>query len=130
MERIEEAIKREASSIIHDRLKDPRLGFITVTQVRVSPDLRLAQISYSVLGKEEDYQKSRQAMESATGFVRKLIAERLQLRFAPEIIFREDRSQEYSIRIQEILEEIKELEISREQAKRKPKKSSRLDKKK
>ncbi|OGX16887.1 MAG: ribosome-binding factor A [Omnitrophica WOR_2 bacterium RBG_13_44_8b] len=108
-DRITEAIKQEVSLIIHDELKDPRLGFVTITNVELTKDYRQAKILFSVLGKEEEHKKTQEALDSAMGFIRKLVAGRLNLRFAPEIIFREDRSSEYSVRIQEVLDEIKEL---------------------
>lgn len=140
-ERVSEAIRKEVSIILHDELKDPRLGFITITRVELSPDLRNAKVFFSVLGKEEDYKKTGEALDSACGFIRKLVAQRINLRLAPEIIFREDRSSEYSVRIQELLDEIKELnqpqpsqegEVRkkiRKAGRREPKKSSRLRKK-
>jgi len=112
-ERVEEAIKREVSLIIHDEIKDPRIGFVTITRVELSKDLRNAKIFYSVLGKEDDYEKTRLALDSALGFIRSLVAERINLRFAPELIFREDHSTEYSVRIEEVLNKIKELDASR-----------------
>lgn len=121
-EKVAEAIKKEVSLILHDELKDPRLGFVTVTRVEVTHDLRQAKIFFSVLGKDEDYQRTKKALDSGIGFIRRLIAQRIRLRFAPEIIFKEDRSTEYSIRIEEVLNEIKELN--------EPKKSRRLPKKK
>lgn len=120
-ERVAEAIKKEVSIIIHDELKDPRLGFVTITGAEVTHDLRQAKIFFSVLGKEEDYQKTKEALNSALGFIRRLVGQRIRLRFVPEIIFKEDRSSEYSIRIQEVLEEIKGLDG--------PKKSHRRSKK-
>jgi ribosome-binding factor A len=105
-EKVAQAIKREVSSIIHDELNDPRLGFVTITRVELSQDLRHAKIFYSVLGKEEDCKKSKEGLESSLGFIRKLIAERIQLRFTPELLFREDKSVEYSIKIQTIIDEI------------------------
>ena len=108
-DRVAEAIKKEVSIIIHDELKDPRLGFVTITSVELSQDLRYAKILFSVLGEEEDYRKTQKALDSALGFIRRLIAARINLRFAPEIIFREDRSTEYSVKIQKVLDEIKEL---------------------
>ena len=123
------AIKKEVSNIIHDELRDPRIGFITITRVEVTKDLRFAKIFFSVLGKEEDRQKSKDALDSALGFVRRLIAERIQLRFAPELMFKEDRSSEYSVRIQEVLDEIKELNEPKSQPKTKPKKTKRVHKK-
>jgi ribosome-binding factor A len=107
-DRVTEAIRREVSVIIHDELKDPRIGFTTVTRVEMTPDLRYAKIFFSVLGKEEDYKKTKEALDSALGFIRSQIAQRINLRFAPEIAFHEDRSSEYSVRIQEVLDQNKE----------------------
>ncbi len=109
-DRVAQAIKEEVSVILHEKLKDPRLGFVTITQVELSADLRNAKISFSVLGKDKDHKKTKEALNSASGFIRSLIARRINLRFAPEIIFREDKSSEYSVRIQKVLEEIKELD--------------------
>jgi ribosome-binding factor A len=119
--KVTEAIRREVSIIIHDELKDPRLGFVTITRVEMTPDLRSAKILFSVLGTQEDYKKTKEALDSALGFIRRLIAQRINLRLAPEIIFKEDRSTEYSVRIEELLNQIKEPN--------EPKKSRRLRKK-
>lgn len=108
-EKVAKAIKQEVSIILHDELKDPRLGFVTVTGAEVTADLRQAKVFFSVLGQDEDYKKTKEALDSALGFIRRLIAQRIRLRFAPEIIFREDRSSEYSIHIQEVLDEINKL---------------------
>jgi ribosome-binding factor A len=109
-DKVREALKQEISTIIHDELKDPRLGFVTVTRAEITADLRQAKIYFSVLGKDEDYKKTKEALNSAIGFIRRLIAQRIKLRFTPEIIFKEDRSSEYSVRIEEILQEIKGLD--------------------
>jgi ribosome-binding factor A len=119
-ERVEEAIKKEVSLIIHDELKDPRVGFVTVTRVELSKDLRNAKIFYSVLGKEEDYRKTKVALDSALGFIRGLVAQRINLRFATELMFHEDRSTEYSVRIEEVLNKIKELDQSRDSSNQEP----------
>jgi len=107
LDRVAEAIKQEASSIIHDELNDPRIGFATVTKVELSHDLKHAKIFVSVLGKE-DTKDTFKALESAKGFVRKLLAERLQMRYTPEILFKEDKSAEYSIYISKKLDELKD----------------------
>jgi ribosome-binding factor A len=122
-DRVSEAIRQEVSVIIHDKLKDPRIGFVTLTNVEVTPDLRYAKIFFSVLGNEEAYKKTKDALDSAKGYVRKLVAQRLNLRFAPEIAFYDDRSTEYSVRIEEVLNEIKEIDEEI-----KPKKRGRGDK--
>ena len=125
-EKVAHAIKREVSTIIHDEIKDPRLGFVTITHVELTPDLRYAKILFSVLGKEQEHRRTKEALDSARGFIRRLIGQRIKLRFVPEVAFYEDRSSEYSVRIEEILEEIKqEPEVDDE-----PKKSSRVRKKK
>lgn len=121
IDKVAEAVRQEVSIIIHDKLKDPRLGFVTVTRVEMTPDLRLAKIYFSVLGKEGDYKKTKEALDSALGFVRRLIAERINLRIAPDIMFFEDRSSEYSVRIEEVLNQIKELENKPEPVKAKKK---------
>lgn len=123
-EKIAEAIRQEASIVIHDKLKDPRVGFVTITNVEITHDLRFAKIFFSVLGDETAYKKTKEALNSSLGYVRKLIAQRLSLRFAPEIAFYEDRSGEYSVRIEEVLNELKEKD-----GQAKPKKSRRSDKK-
>lgn len=141
-DRVAEAIRKEVSSIIIDELKDPRLGFVTITKAEISQDMRYARVFYSVLGKDEDYKKTKQALDSALGFIRKLIAERIKLRYTPEISFKEDRSHEYSLRIQQVIEEIHQLNTppipvkkqpkakKRKVIKREPKKNIRRNKKK
>jgi len=121
-EKLAHALKREISSIIHEELKDPRLGFVTITEVELTFDFRYAKVFFSVLGKEREYKKTKDALNSALGFIRRLIAQRIRLRFAPEIVFKEDRSCEYGFKIEKILNEIKEIN--------EPKKISRQHKKK
>ena len=121
-DKVAEAIKQEVSLIIHDELKDPRLGFITITKVEVTHDLSYAKVFFSVLGTEEECKKTREALDSALGYVRKLVSERINLRFAPEIAFSEDKSTEYSVHIQKLLDEIR--------GKDEPKKCVRVHKKK
>jgi len=121
-EKVASAIQKEVSSIIHDELKDPRLGFVTITRVELTGDLRFAKIFFSVLGGDQERAKTQEALNSAMGFIRRLLAERVQLRFAPEIIFKMDKSSEYSIRIQQIIDEVNKNN--------EPKKSSKPPKRK
>jgi len=106
-EKLAEELRKEVSNIIQKEVKDPRLGFVTITKVEITQDLRYAKIFFSVLGEDKEYKKTRLALDSAMGFIRSLIAQRVKLRFAPEIVFKEDRSSEYSIKIQKLLDEIK-----------------------
>lgn len=128
---VQEQLKREISLIIQNELSDPRLGFITITSVELTADLRYAKVFYSVLGKDEDYKRCRKALKSALGLIRSLVAQRIQLRFVPELNFKEDRSSEYSIRIQEVLDEIKKLNSPKPKKGKsnEPKKSRRVHKK-
>lgn len=128
VEKVTEELRREVSNIIHGELKDPRLGFVTVTGAQLSKDLRVAKIYFSVLGKEEEHIKTKEALKSATGFIRRLIAQRLGMRFVPEIMFKEDRSSEYSMRIEEVLNEIKKLEGLRPSCERLTRKKRRKEK--
>jgi len=121
-EKLAQAIKKEISGIIQEELKDPRLGFMTITAVELTPDYKYANVFFSVLGQEQDYKKAKNALNSALGFIRRLISQRIRFRFVPEIVFKEDRSCEYGFKIEKILNEIKELN--------EPKKSSRVRKKK
>jgi len=121
-EKLAQAIKKEISGIIQEELKDPRLGFMTITAVELTPDYKYANVFFSVLGQEQDYKKAKNALNSALGFIRRLIAQRIRFRFVPEIVFKEDKSCEYGFKIEKILNEIKELN--------EPKKSSRVRKKK
>lgn len=111
VERIREAIKQEASDIIRN-MKDPRIGFVTVTDVEVSRDLRHVKIFVSVLGDEEAKQTSLEGLERATGYIRTEIGQRVRLRHTPEITFGWDGSLEHGARISKILEEIKQGEGS------------------
>jgi len=104
-DRVAEAIRRLTSEIIQGQLRDPRIKeFITITKVEVTPDLRLAKIYYSMLG---DSKKTvSQGLESAKKFIRKHIGEALKLRYTPDILFRVDKSAEYSKKIDDILNKI------------------------
>lgn len=109
-ERVEEAIKQEVGSIMQNELKDPRIGFATVTRVEMSADLKYAKIFVSVLGKQDNDKSTFTALEKAKGYIRRLIAQRLQLRFVPELSFREDNSAEYSVYIAQKIDELKNEE--------------------
>jgi ribosome-binding factor A len=106
-ERVGHAIKKEVSNIIHDEMKDPRMGFVTITNVELTNDLRFAKIFFSVLGNDEEKKKTSEALDSAVGFIRKLVSERIKLRYSPDMVFKEDRSIECSMHIEEIINELK-----------------------
>jgi len=122
-ERVQEALRREVSLIIQKEIKDPRLGFTTITKVEVSKDLKNAYIYYSVLD-EKDTMNTKHALTSAEGYIKRLVGDRLKMRFMPDIKFRLDKSMENSRRVFEILEKIK-----REEEKDGKKRDSRGDRK-
>ena len=106
LERLAELLKEEIGSLIHDEVKDPRIGFATVTFVEVSPDVRHAYIHLSVLGDEEAREAGLAGVESAKGFIRTELGKRLRLKFTPELHFRLDRSAEASFRIAKVLRKL------------------------
>lgn len=106
LDRVNQLIKEEISTLIMRELKDPRLGFVTVTAVETSKDLRSAKVFVSVLGSEEQWVSSLKALASARGFVRNWLRQHLDLRITPELQFRADRSMEHAARIQQILAEL------------------------
>ena len=107
IERVNQLINREISSMIQRDIRDPRLEFVTITGVSVSKDLRYAKISFSALGTNEQIHSAQDALNGARGFIRKLIGQRVHIRYTPEIEFVYDRSLESSARIEETLNEIK-----------------------
>ncbi len=106
--RLSEVLKFEISQIILKDLQDPRLGWITITAVEISEDLRHATIYISVLGNEEDWQNSFLGLESAKKYIRAELGKRVRIKFLPEIEFKPDKTLEEGARIFEILEKIKE----------------------
>lgn len=86
-------------------VKDPRVGFVTVTEVRMSPDLRHAKVYVSVLGDDSEEEESLDALERMSGFLRGQIGQRMSLRHVPELNFVADRTLKESARIEKLLEE-------------------------
>jgi ribosome-binding factor A len=106
LDRVNQLIREEISMLLQRELKDPRLGFVTVTHVETSPDLRTAKVFVSVLGDEAQWTASLTALASARGFARNWLRQHLDLRQTPELDFRADRSMEHAARIQELLRQL------------------------
>jgi ribosome-binding factor A len=104
-ERLGEQIREEVSQIILGELNDPRIGFVTVTDVEVSSDLRNARVFVSILGSEEDVARSLAALRAASGFIRWHLGRALNLRHLPELHFAHDKTARTATRIEEILKE-------------------------
>ena len=110
IEKLQELIKQEMSKMLLREIKDPRIGFVTVTAVEMTGDLREAKIFVSIMGDDEKVQESLKGLQSALGFIRREIGKRIKIRFTPEISFALDTSLDYSEHIQKIL-----LDIEKEQ---------------
>jgi ribosome-binding factor A len=106
-QRLAEELKNEISAIIAQEVRDPRVGFATVTEIKVSPDLRYARVSVSVFGSPEEREESLQALRQAKGFIRRQVGLRIRLRYTPEITFELDQSVEKGDRMLQLIEEIK-----------------------
>src|SRR5512134_3262764 len=106
LERVNQLIKEEISLPLQRELKDPRLGFVTVTEVDVTPDLKHAKVYVSVLGPEAQWASSLAALDSARGFVWNWLRRHLDLRVTPELSFRPDRSMEHAAHIQSLLADL------------------------
>jgi len=106
LDRVNQLIKEEISMLLQRELKDPRLGFVTVTDVETSKDLRQAKIFVSVLGDESQWAGSLTALASARGFIRNWLRQHLDLRVTPDLEFRADRSMQHAARIQELLKQL------------------------
>ena len=113
IEKIQELMKQEISKIILQELKDPRIGFVTVTQVEVSRDLSLAKVYISIMGSEEQIEGSWKGLQSSLGFIRREVGHRIRLRITPELRFVLDKSLDYSDHIQKLL-----LQIERDEKQR------------
>jgi ribosome-binding factor A len=106
LDRVNQLVKEEISTVLQRELKDPRLGFVSVTEVETSKDLRQAKVFVSVLGDERKWSASLQALHSARGFIRNWLRTHLDLRVIPVLDFRADRSMEHAARIQALLDRL------------------------
>lgn len=102
-ERVAQILKEEISTIIVQELRDPRLGFVTVTDVTLSPDLRTARVKVSVLGEPGDERKTMHALRSAAGFIQQGVADRVTLKFTPVLRFEVDESVKKSVRLSRLI---------------------------
>jgi ribosome-binding factor A len=110
LDRINQLIKEEISLLLQRELKDPGLGFVTVTEVAVAKDLRTGKVYVSVLGTETQWRDSLAALERARGFIRNWLAPRLRMRAVPQLTFHPDRSMAHAAHIQSVLERLREQE--------------------
>ena len=107
-ERLAEAIKQEISDVVRDEMKDPRIGFITITRVEVTGDLRYAKIYVSVLGEEKEQNATIEGLKKAKGFIRSELGKRIRLRHVPEISFIQDQSMDRGIKVLNLINKVKD----------------------
>jgi ribosome-binding factor A len=110
MRRVDEAVREVLSDAITSEVKDPRVGFVTVTDVDTTPDLRLARVYVSVLGAEDVRRRSLEGLRSAHGYLQLRVARELRLKHTPTLEFLYDDSLDRSLRVQELLREEEEEE--------------------
>ena len=107
MTRVNDEITRELANIIRGELKDPRIGVMTsVLRVETTQDLKYCKVFISVLGNEEEKNNVMKGLKSAGGYIRHLLAERINLRITPELMFKLDDSVEYGIKMSKLIDEI------------------------
>jgi len=109
-EKVADLIHKEISEMLIKSLKDPRIGFVTITRVMVSEDCRFAKIYFSVMGSLSERDKSAVGLNSAKGYIRKELGKRMGLKFTPEIMFQFDPSIEYAIHIEEVIQHLHQKE--------------------
>jgi ribosome-binding factor A len=110
VDRLTQLFKDEIGQIIQQEIKDTRLGFITITGVKLTPDLRQAWVYFSVLGDKINKEKASQGLKSASGYIKRLIGQRIKMRYTPEIEFELDETWDKMKHIENILDKIRKEE--------------------
>jgi ribosome-binding factor A len=110
--RVGDQIRQELTTLITRDVRDPGVGFITITEVKVSPDLQVARAYYTTMGDDKARAQTRKALDRATPFLRREIGQRLRLRRVPELHFHFDESIERGDRIERIIQELHKTDSS------------------
>ena len=105
LQQVARTLQREISQVILTELKDPRIGFVTVTKVEPSPDLRRARVYLSVMGDEKGERLTLAALRHAAGYIQTVVTDRLHMRYAPVLQFQVDESVKGTLRVSQLLEE-------------------------
>ena len=104
LRRVDEAVRQVLSDAVTQDLKDPRVGFVTVTAVRTSPDLRHARVFVSVLGEPAEREATLEGLRSAHGFLQRRVAAELRLKNTPTLVFEYDDTTERAMRVSELID--------------------------
>ncbi|MBF0479265.1 MAG: 30S ribosome-binding factor RbfA [Candidatus Omnitrophica bacterium] len=108
MDKVNEQVKREISLIVQQELGDPRMQFVTITKVEVSADLRNARVFFSVMGTVPQTEAVGEALEKASGVIRRHLGQRIEMRYLPALNFIFDKSIAESIRLEKAMQEIQD----------------------
>ena len=117
-DRVRKQLQKELSKILQEDLNDPRIGFVTITRIDLTGDLRYAKVYFSILGDSTNQEETVKGIKSAKGYIRRLIGGRLNLRYVPELSFKLDKSIEYSAYLEKTFERIKNEHSSDEDSDR------------
>ncbi|NJC87633.1 MAG: ribosome-binding factor A [Desulfuromonas sp.] len=109
-QRVGESIQQEISALLLRGLKDPRIGFVTITGVEVTPDLHLARVFYTVIGDDAARKASTAGLKSSIPYIRQQLGKQLRMKYTPDLIFQYDTSIEYGGRIESLLRDIHSTE--------------------
>jgi len=107
-ERVADLVRKEISEMLVRTIKDPRIGFLTITRVTVTDDCRSARIYYSVVGSPDEREQSLEGLNSAKGYIRRELGHRMKLKYTPEIVFQFDPSVEYAVHMGELIHHLQE----------------------
>lgn len=108
IDKVAQQLKREISQVLLLEINDPRLGFLTITQVKVSPDLKIARVYFTTLGAEGEKGEAQKALGKASRYVRRRIAQRMRLKFIPEIKFFFDEELDRRLKVERLLDQLKD----------------------
>jgi len=103
-DRVGDLIRKEIAVMLLGEIKDPRVALVTITKVTVTDDLRQAKVNFSIFGDSDDKDDALQGLQSASGFIKRMLAQRVHLRRIPELRFSYDSSLEYGSRIEQLIE--------------------------
>jgi len=106
IDRVQEEIRHQVSLIIQRELNDPRIGFVTITRVKVSPELKESRVYFTTIEQDESFDNTVNGLSRAAGFIRKLLGERIRMKFTPHLSFVYDDQRVRNDRIDEIIEKI------------------------
>ena len=105
-ERVGEQMKQEIMDIVNNKVKDPRVGFLTITDVELTKDLSQAKVYLTVLGNDKEVDNTFKALHKATGFIKSELGSRMRLRIIPELTFEYDESIEYGNKIERMIQDL------------------------